>query len=92
MNKIPIKYVCICSQKEFIRGNIYNIDVMTVIDPYTKLPKKLFIFANSEKAKLSFLLEKDNDCRMLCIENNIVVLVTQDLWRERQINKILNYE
>jgi hypothetical protein len=83
-----IKYKCVCSYKEFIRGNDYEVRKHDLISPYDKSSagSVYLYYGNTD---ISFLKTKDEG-KMLFMENNIIVLIRQDIWRERLLIKLLN--
>jgi hypothetical protein len=82
-----IKYKCVCSYKEFIRGNEYKIHKHDLINPFYKSSAGIvYLYWGDD---IAFFCTNDEG-KMLYIENNIIVLIRQDIWRDRQINKILN--
>jgi len=81
-----IKYKCVCSHKKFVRGNDYEVNKHDLISPYNKSSAgSVYLYENTD---IVFLKTKD-DGKMLFIENDIIVLIRQDIWRERLINKLL---
>lgn len=84
-----LKYKCVLTQGHFIRGNNYDIGKFECINPYDK--KKLPpIYLYEAIQKNMILLKTNNNGEMFSLENDVIVLIRYDIWRNRQINKLLN--
>ena len=87
------KYKCICSQGIFTRNQEYLIYKHDLINPYTKIKdRSMYTYGDFINKKEIVFFKTDDEGKMLYIENNIIILIRQDLWRERQIDKILKNE
>ena len=84
-----LKYKCVLTQGPFIRGNDYDIGKFDISDPYSKekLPP---IFLYEVKYKDFSILTTNDNGEMLSLKNNVIILIRYDIWRNRQINKLLN--
>jgi len=82
-----IKYKCVCSYKGFIRGNDYEVNKHDLISPYDKSSAGSVYLFNGDNNIL--LLKTKDEGKMLFIENDIIVLIRQDIWRERLLTKLL---
>ena len=83
-----IKYKCVLTQGPFIRGNDYDIGKFNLTNQYDK-EKLSYIFLYENKYKDFSILKPNNNGEMLSLENDVIVLIRYDIWRNRQINKIL---